>query len=180
MPLLINQPPRFHSSMETRLCIDRLKEMIKGELVPYEEWNQLTGLNVQYNGPGGGYNILLSARTICLRDYQVVTDAVRGVGIKRLIDKEAIDEGGHGTFLKIRRVSKKGVAKIQATNFMELPNDYRLKHNAALSLHGVMRLIASPKTLDRVNGAVNTTQTGKLAVGLTMEFLRRLNKREPS
>jgi hypothetical protein len=162
------QPPRFSLNIETILLIERIKKMGQGDLVTYGELAELIGQDVQREAR----HTLLSARRICQREYQVVTDAERNIGIRRLTDVE-LTSSGLKIFSGLRRAAKRGIDRVTAVaDFDTLPDEEKVRHNATISGLALIRMLSRPKSIDRIAAATNTTNTGQLPVGRTLELFR--------
>lgn len=158
----------FSVTIETTLLIERIKKMQPNEILTYQECNSLIDQDVQAEAR----HILQSARRICQREYQVVTDAERNVGIRRLTDIE-ITNSGLRTFSGLRRMAKRGMNRITSvSDFDALPDAEKVRHNANLSALALVRLVTRPKSVDRLMGAVNTSITGSLPIARTLELFR--------
>lgn len=158
----------FSVSIETTLLVERIKTMAQGDLVTYRDLTKLVGQDVQ----GEARHILQSARRICQREYQVVTDAERNVGIRRLTDVE-LTTSGLQVFAGLRRAAKRGIDRVTAvSDFNALPDEEKIRHNATVSALAVIRVMARPKSVDRIAAAVNTTNTGQLPIARTLELFR--------
>jgi hypothetical protein len=164
-----NERPRFRVSIGTRTIYDRIARMTMGEVVTYREFSDLVNEDVTLDGRG----TLNSARRMAQRDLQIVTDTVRKTGIKRLTDVEVVD-ASDASFGELRRAARRGIDRTTAiTDFERLPNDKKIRHNAAVSALGVIAALSKPKEIRKLEGAVNTSQTGQLPIGRTLELLRR-------
>jgi alkylated DNA nucleotide flippase Atl1 len=162
------QLPRFSLNIETTLLIERIKKMAQGDLITYGELAELIGQDAQREAR----HILLSARRICQREYQVVTDAKRNIGIRRLTDVE-LTSSGLKIFSGLRRAAKRGIDRVTAVaDFDTLPDEEKVRHNSIVSVLAVVRHMSRPKSLDRIAGAVNTENTGQLPIARTLELFR--------
>jgi hypothetical protein len=160
--------PAFSVSIETTLLVERIKRMEQGELLSYRDCTKLIGQDVQ----GEARHILQSARRICQREYQVVTDAERNLGIKRMTDVE-LTNSGLQLFAGLRRAAKRGIDRVTSvSDFDALPDAEKIRHNATVSALAVVRHMAKPKSVDRIAGAVNTENTGQLPIARTLELFR--------
>jgi hypothetical protein len=158
----------FSTSIETTLLVERIKKMKPSELIAYDELNQLIGQDVQ----GEARHILQSARRICQREYQVVTDAERNLGIKRATDIE-LTNSGLRLFTHIRRAAKRGIDRVTSvSDFNALPDAEKIRHNATVSALALVQAMTRPKSIDRIAGAVNTENTGQLPIARTLELFR--------
>jgi hypothetical protein len=159
---------RFTASLETRLLYERLRKMVVGETVTYRELTGIIGQDTQR----GGRSALRSARHIAQRDNQIVLDAIQNVGLRRLSDRETVATAGQA-LNKVRRTAQRGIDRLTAvSDFDALPDADKAQHNASISALAVVKLMAKPKSVDRIAGAVNTTNTGQLPVARTLELFR--------
>ena len=166
--IMAGRSPRFSISIETTLLIERIKHMKVGDLLTYQELSQLIGQDVQE----AAAHILQSARRICQREYQVVTDAERNVGIKRASDIE-LTNSGLQIFSRMRRAARRGVGRVMSVNNWDaLPDAEKGRRNATVSALRMMEMMGRPKSIDRIAGAVNTEMTGQLPVAKTLELFR--------
>ena len=162
------QRARFTTSIETRLLYQRIRKMQVGDVVSYGELSSILGADVRLTGRSALY----SARQIAERDDTIVTEAVPNVGIKRLSDSENILSAG-AVFTKIRRAANRGVSRLTALqNFDALSDTEKTLHNASVSALAVVKMMAKPKSVERIAGAVNTTNTGQLPIARTLELFR--------
>jgi hypothetical protein len=155
----------FQTSIETRLLYDRLRKLGVGEVVAYEELSEIVGQNIQKEA----WAALSSARRMILRDENKVCDPLRGYGIKYLTDAEANSTGTH-TLMKVRRLTDRGVKKVLAADYDNLTPEDQTRRNATLSAFSVVKLMAKPKSLDRI-AAANTT-AGELPIARTLELFK--------
>ena len=165
---LEHRSPSFSVSIETTALIEAIKKMQAGDVLTYRDLTKLIGQNVQDEVR----HILTSARRICQRDYQIVTDAVPNIGIRRLTDVE-ITTGGLQIFQRLRRAAKRGIDRITSvTDFDALPDAEKIRHNATISALAIVRHMAKPKSVDRIAGSVNTEHTGQLPIARSLELFR--------
>jgi hypothetical protein len=159
--------PRFSVSIETTLLVERIKQMKPGDLMTYRDCTKLIGQDVQ----GEARHILQSARRICQREYQVVTDAETNIGIRRATDVE-VTTGAFQIFSRLRRAARRGIDRVTSVDFDGLPDAEKIRHNATISALRVMEVMGKPKSVDRISGAVNTEHTGQLPIARTLELFR--------
>jgi hypothetical protein len=159
--------PNFSVCIETTLLINEIKKMKHADIITYSFCNNLIGQDVQK----GARHILSSARRICQREYQIVTDAVQNIGIRRLTDVE-VTNSGIRIFSSIQRAAKRGVDRITSVDWDTLPDEEKIRHNAGISALQLIRVMARPKSIDRITSAVNTEATGQLPIARTLDLFR--------
>lgn len=157
----------FEMSIDTRLLYERIKKMQIGDKVTYEELSALLGSDV--TGRARGH--LGAARRIAEREDQIVTEAIRKVGIKRLNDSETVASGNLFR-RKIRSASRRGVRRVTSVEFDRLSDADKISHNVQLSVFGAVQSITEPRRVQRLEGAVNTSNTGQLPLGKTLELFK--------
>lgn len=91
------------------------------------------------------------------------------LGIARRDDSEAVQSGA-ATFRRARRLARRGVERLTAVDFDALsPSDKALR-NASLSAFALIKLMAKPKSLDRIAAA--NTAGGELPIARTLELFK--------
>lgn len=158
---------RFSLSIEARLLYDRIRVMKAGETVTYGELSRIIDRDVQGECRGA----LRTARRLAQRDDDIVTDAVIGLGIKRLSDGEIV-ESGAGIFQRTRRLARRGVERLMAPDYDALPPEQKLRRDASLAALSAIDLFAKPGSIRRITAA-NTTGPGVLSVDRTLELFQR-------
>jgi hypothetical protein len=152
--------------------VDHIKQMKPGDVFSYRECNKLIGQDVQ----GEARHILQSARRICQREYQVVTDAQANVGIRRATDVE-LTNSGLSIFSRMRRAARRGADRVlSVTDWDALPDAEKIRSNATVSALKLMEVMGRPRSVDRIAGAVNTEMTGQLPIARTLDLFRGLQK----
>lgn len=151
-------------SIDTRVCVNRLKEAKSGEVIPYKELSELIGRDVQ----NSAYSVLFSARRIVERDYRIVFHPIRSIGLKRL-DDTGIVSVGESTLSKIRKVTKRGIKQIACVqDFNNLSQEQKIKHNTYLSMLGVMHHASQGKSVQKLENKVREAQAS-LPLAKTLE-----------
>lgn len=136
-------------SADTRAVVDYLRKETE-PVVPYAKLNELTGRSLN----GKHRYILISALKHLLANDGLVYGAVRGVGIKRLNDTEIVAAGSE-TLPRIRRAARRGIKRLTSVqDFNALKPDDQTKHNALVSVLGVMAHAAKPKSLEKIEERV--------------------------
>lgn len=130
------------TKIDSRSVYERLKNMIPGEAISYQELSDLTGRDIirqRY--------ILNSARNMALRD-NIVFDVIHNFGIKRLTDNEIVQIESVRPLSKCRSALKNGIKRITCAK--EISNEERIQVNASLSLFGVIAEFTKPKAVDNI------------------------------
>lgn len=129
--------PSFSISEETEKLIAVFETMAIGQTLTWSDMSRLTGFNVHSSLPA-----YVSARRIATRNG-VVTDAVRGVGVKRLSAPETVGKSTkHLT--RIRRVARVGLTEIGSAIRSNLPRDEALRAMTAQAKFSIALDAAAP------------------------------------
>lgn len=149
----------------------KMAEVKVGNILTYDTMKGLIKRDVQNDARGA----METARRKALREDRMVFEAVSNVGLKRLDDLGIISVGAD-YINKIRRYSRKGAQKITCvTDFDALPNEEKIKHNAALSILAVMSHITKNKSLKAVEQRV-IDSSEKLPIMKTLEAFKNGDK----
>lgn len=135
----------FQLSADSKTLASVLREVGKDDTISYEALSRAIGRNVRSECAGA----LHSARLLVQREDRMVFDSVRGVGLMRLADSAIVDLADKARD-KVRKHAKRTAKKLVCVDFDALPNDKKIKHNAALSMFGVMSEIATDKSMKRL------------------------------
>lgn len=160
-----SERPIFQASVETRLLYDRLRNLQVGEMVSYAELSEIVGQDTQGEGRGA----LNSARRLALRDHDIVTDAVKNVGIKRLSGSEVV-QSATATFSRVRRLAQRGARRLAAARDEGLSTEEKARRDASMSALAIVKLMGKPKSVDRIAAA--NTSGGELPMARTLELFR--------
>lgn len=126
-------------SIESKLIYNRISQCKEGEIVTYEELDQLIGRSVQKTCRYA----LTSARNACMNDHRIVFSAIPNVGIKRLKNEE-IPGTADSRFLHIKRVANKGLRESACVDYDNLTPENKIKHNTNISMFAVHKELAKP------------------------------------
>lgn len=155
-------------SIEAQELIKRMLEAEVGDIIPYDELNELCMGDVR-NGKAWALN---TARRNVLRDYQMVFQVVRGVGIKRANDGEIIDEAGQGLTRIHRRIGRDMQKLMAVAEYDKLPPAKKVQFNARISQLGALYLITKTSTAKRIEGRVLEADK-KLSLPETLEIFKK-------
>jgi hypothetical protein len=131
-----------------------------GEAITYDQLNNAAGRNVQKEA----YGALRTARNRLLRDDDKVFGVLRGMGLKRLNDKEAYEVGASGV-LSIRRKSRKQLTILSKVNPSKLTTDEQIRMHATMSVFGAVNLFTRTGSLDKVANKIAQNENRTLPVG---------------
>lgn len=152
-------------SADTRFLYQMMKDATPGQTLTYTELSKAIGRDVQEAARSN----LRSARLKC-RSEGIEFGVIASQGLKRLNDEEIVATGDYW-IEKSRRTSKRGIRVLHNAKYEKLSPEARIKHNAAVSVLGVMALFGKPKTLQKVEGAVTASQS-ELPLAKTLELFR--------
>lgn len=159
---MTGKPAAFEISADTRLVLQRLREVTVGELVTYRELG--AAISKDLSGASG---CLHRAREKLVRNEQIVFSVVRNVGLRRLNDRDIVAATA-GDVGAIRRHAKRAVRKVTSiSDFAALPSADQLRHTAALSIFAAVAEVSSEKGLKRVEKAAQG-RSGELPIAQTL------------
>lgn len=131
--------PNFRRSYETSRLVEALNKMEPGETLTYGKLSEFASMDVD-----GATPALISARRIVQSENGYITDAVWGVGIKRLTDEEIVEAATKGTASLARRARAES-HKLSRSDFAALNEDKRKKYAVHQSVFGAIAAISSSK-----------------------------------
>lgn len=138
---------------ETSLLIERTKDQKPGFMFTYADLKAL-GIDVR----GGGYGYLASARHILLRDYGLLLETVKGVGVRVANPEQKLDAMG-STMRRIPRTLRKAGRISQAIDYASLPEQRRPEYNARTAVLGSLKLLAAASSIKKVEGQTASGQS---------------------
>lgn len=162
-----DRKPSFELSIDTRLVYDRLKQAAIGEVVSFRALKDALGREVE-----GSESSIQSAVRRLLKVDGIVFENVRGVGYKRLADIDIV-RSSESMRDRLRRGAKRMVRKLACVqNFDALPNDLKVKHNAAMSGFGAVVAMMSPGRMKKLEQKVEQA-AAQLPLAKTLEVFRQ-------
>lgn len=147
----------FELSADSKTLASVLLEAQKDETITYERLSKAIGRDVRADASGA----LQTARRLAQREQRMVFDAVRGVGLKRLQDSDIVDLSDKARD-QMRRTARRTAKKLVCVDFDGLPNDKKVKHNAALSMMGALATLTTETSFGRLQSKVQQTRTDHL------------------
>lgn len=153
----------FELSIDTRTLYDLLAKADHNQTVTYTEMTDLLGRHVE----GGDPNLQSALRRVENLDG-IVFGNVLGVGYKRLSDIEIVQTSEREITAIRRRAKRAGRRVTRIADFDSLPNEVKVRHNAALSLFGALNIMTKPKQVKKLESAV-AAAAKELPLGRTLE-----------
>lgn len=157
---------RFEPAADTRLLYSLLSKAEIGETVTYAAMTGQLGRSVT-----GADSYLQSALRMIERDEEMVFASVRGVGYKRLSDRDIANTVGDNALTRIRKMSRKAAKTLTIAKDENLSNDERIKRNTGLSFMGALHHMTKPKQIEKLENAVRSSAS-ELAIGKTLEMFK--------
>ena len=153
--------PTFEMSLDTRMALDRLRQAAVGDTVTFSDLSVALGREVD-----GGTPTVQAALRKLERDG-VIFGNVRGVGYQRLSDSAIVNTAEHER-AALRRKARRVVHRLTSVaDFDALPNDLKVKHNAAVSGFGAIASVLSPAKMKSLETSVEKAQA-KLPLAKTL------------
>ncbi len=112
--------PLFAQNSETQKLVAILSEMSIGEVLSFADLTKRAGFAVSSGMPS-----YQSARRILVRDYRIITEGVRGVGVQRLDGSGMVQRGGR-LMRGIRRRAKRGAQEMDVALMQNLNRNDQL------------------------------------------------------
>ena len=134
--------------IDAKILFDYLSKVEIGQTVKYQDLSALIGRDIQANR-----STLETARRALLRD-SIVFCTIRNEGIQRVGDVKKVEVATNhlGRIRNITRKSNKILAAVD--DFNGLPNEVKIKHNAAMSVCGAIMQCTKSSSLARVEKAL--------------------------
>lgn len=146
----MSSQPDFKLSADSAALVAELRKAVVGTTVSYETLSQAIGRNVQNSASSA----LQSARHVVQREFRMVFSTIRGSGLKRLNDSDIVDLSDKARE-HARRHAKRTARKLVCVDYDALPKAKQTKHNAALSMFGVLAEIATDKAQGRLEKRIS-------------------------
>lgn len=156
----------YEQALDTKLLIERLLELAPATLVTYAELSELLGRNIT-----GGTSNLTSARRYIQREYSIVTDVVRGVGVKRLTS-EGILGIQEPTKKRINRAVKRCRQKIALAKDDELTPEQVKEKKGFVLMTDTLQHFLKPATRKIIQAAIDDNQS--LPMNAVLESMKRV------
>lgn len=150
------------TSIDAKMVFQRLITTEPGDVVTYQELNQITGRDVVKNR-----HIIATARNMAAREKLMQFDAVKNVGLKRLSDDEIVAMQTTRPLNHIRSTVRRSVKALACAN--QISNESLIAKNAALSLMGAIATFVKPKAIETVS---KQTQQAEIGSGKVMELFK--------
>lgn len=153
-------------SSNTRVLFGRIGRMAVGEVIAYKDLASLIGVD-QKSRKWWGW--MRSARKMAQREHGVVTECVKGEGLKRLSAAE-LPSIGDSAQKRIRNCANTAMRKlISGVKATPATGDTQVAINVRLSMLGAMSAFGATKTTQRIETAVRENGNAELAVQKTLE-----------
>lgn len=145
----------FQPSADSKTLASVLREAGKDAIISYDALSRAVGRDVRSECASA----LQTARSLVQRENRMVFDSVRGVGLLRLADSAIVDLADKARD-RVRKHAKRTAKKLICVDFDALTNDKKIKHNAALSMFGVMSELSTDRSMKRLlaQPGINTSQ----------------------
>lgn len=157
--------PSFEMSVDTKMVFDALRKVQVGEQITFAALSGLLGRHV-----GGGSPHVQSALRSCEADGMIFGN-IRGVGYQRLSDEGIVNTVEHER-KGLRRRARKIVHRLTSIgDFEALPNELKVRHNAAVSGFGAIAAMLAPAKMALLEQTVEKA-AAKLPLAKTLEAFK--------
>lgn len=158
-------------SPDAKLLMERLEQCRVDDVVTYDELNKIVDRDLQKNGAP-----LRRARLKLQNEKQMVFDAVRNVGVKRLSDADIVATTAEGFPRKLRKVARRGIRRIASVqNFTNLNLNDQNRHNSTMSVLSVVDHIMHSSRLKRLEAKVAEAKAA-ISLNKTLELFSENGK----
>lgn len=149
---------------ETRIVLQRLREMKIGDFVSYDELSELSGKQIA----GDSFNLSTARRSLLKSDHMVF-EVIRMSGLKRLNDTELAMSASDKFVDKSRRHAKRSAQKMACIeSYDKLSPAAQLAHTIKISFFGAIAYMARKGQLERASQAV-AGRSGELPISETLK-----------
>lgn len=145
--------PEFRISADAAAIARSFEALQVGETLTYAAISTLVGRDAR-----SIRGAIATALQTVQRDKRMVLGTVRKVGYIRLNDGEIIDTYDQ-TRARIRRQSARAVKRLVCVDYDALPKDKQVKHNAALSMLGVIAELSSVGSARKIENSIAESGT---------------------
>lgn len=138
----------FEMGLETKALYEALKAVGLDQTISYPKLSEALGRKVE------GANSNLQSALHRLEAEGIAFANIRGEGYKRM-DDIAVVNTAETSREGIRRKAKRAIKRLTCVSaFEKLPNDMKVKHNAALSGFGAIAAMMTPKSVKALEQTV--------------------------
>lgn len=156
---------QFTMSIDAKLLYDKLSKLKIGDTFTYDQMSYLIKRDITLHR-----GVLKTARK-ALESEGVVFETIIKEGVVRVDDARKVKIAGTGMD-KIRRVAKRSRKVLEAVeDFNALPLSDKVKHNALLSVYGVITEYSKPKQLNNIENSIANSGNRPLAIGETLKLM---------
>jgi len=138
-----------------------------GELVSYKSLSAAISRDVTRDAAG----IMRTALRRALRDHGLVFETVRCEGFRRVVGGELVSSQRCGID-RIRREARRRNEKLSKLNLSELDNDGKVSAAALASAYGAVGMMATTKSVKKIEGAVRTADAAQLPIARTLALFQ--------
>ena len=143
-----------HPSPDMLALHARLVASTIGELIPYEELNQLVGRDVQHHFR----HLLNAARNKAQQTHGIVFHVVTNKGVVHLDEAGKVEQGYSG-IARARSAIRKGRRVLGCVKDVQaLSSEKKVDYFTAVSVLGALDLATCPKRVEHIKGGVKQEQ----------------------
>lgn len=140
--------PTFRASVDAVALHRLMREARVGEVITYAQMTAALRRRVDSSTPE-----LRTAMKMCEREDRMIFGAVRNEGYRRLSDTEIVD-ASDGQMTRSRKMARRASARLGLVEFDRLPETHQIKHNAAMSIFGLVIASSNAGAVKKVTAAV--------------------------
>lgn len=153
--------------VELGLLIEALKAVSPDTVVSYDNLSKAAKLDVLEHR-----HLLQTAMRRLLKESQLRFEAVRGVGVRRLVSEQIVG-AAHSDIRKIGRAARRSQQKLAAAEYTDLTDQGKLKYSVGMTVLSLIRHGATDKTSKRIEAGMTASIPKQIAVADTLALLAK-------
>lgn len=154
--------PIFLASEETKRIQALLESLQIGEIATWQQLSEAAGGDMDKSR-----SCITTARSVLLREKQMVFCSVRGVGFKRVNDSEIVQNEGM-TSTRIKRAVSRSLKRLAVVKPDNLPPQERMNYSVTSATLGAISLCSAEKFKNSVTQRVLAGGTSDPAESLKL------------
>lgn len=155
-------------SADTQFLLQRLRDAVEGEIIPYYELSALVRRDVQKAAKCN----LESARVIARREYGFVFVCIPNQGVKRLANEEIPVVSNASRLKKIKGQVNNWQKELSCADYDRLSKARQSEYNLGVTLVGTMGVMTSAKPIDELRRVAANSSTGALSLSTTLDIFK--------
>lgn len=157
-------PEKSTDTLTIEAC---LRELAIGEVVTYDQLSEKLGRDVRQHCTGN----LQTARRTVLKEDKIITEVVRGEGIKRIDDATCVSTAPT-VFKRMRGLANRQSDRLKAVEFNALDEESKRKHLVVSAQLGAIHLMSTSNSTKKIEAKVEGNSQATIPVGKVLELFK--------